>query len=149
MRTARERFEEKFYVTPGCWIWTASTDRGGYGHFGLNKRVDKAHRAAYKIYVGEIPDGLMVCHKCDNRSCVNPSHLFLGTAADNNADRQRKGRSVLPDNNGQKNGLSKLTALSVLAIREDKRISGDIAKDYQITRSHVTAIKRRDTWKHL
>lgn len=82
----------------GCWIWTASVHRknGGYGQIQLGRRgegVAKAHRVSYELHCGPIPDELMVLHRCDNRRCVNPEHLFLGTAQDNTDDMIQKKRA--------------------------------------------------------
>ena len=78
----------------GCWIWMRSTASHGYGDFRLNYKLFLAHRASYEAFVGPIPDGMFVLHRCDVKQCVNPDHLFLGTNADNMADKEAKGRGV-------------------------------------------------------
>jgi len=104
--TLQQRFEGKFRVTPGCWPWTGSKTLKGYGQLRWKYNSLVASRVSYELYVGPIPEGLMVRHRCDNPSCVNPDHLELGTAADNSADMVQRGRH----NNGSlaiQRGLSK------------------------------------------
>lgn len=91
-----ERFEAKCMPEPnsGCWLWLSTVTRKGYGMFRLHRseQRQRANRLAYAIYRGPIPAGMMVLHRCDNPGCVNPDHLFLGTAADNTNDMIGKGR---------------------------------------------------------
>lgn len=91
---AQNRFEEKFVKTDGCWIWNAATDRNGYGVFSYNGKRETSSRISYIFYKGSISNGLHVLHTCDNPSCVNPDHLFLGTNKDNVEDRKAKNRPV-------------------------------------------------------
>jgi len=94
-----DRFFRKVDKTGSCWNWLAGKDKDGYGKIKIARKDLRAHRVSWEIHNGIIPGGLLVLHRCDNPSCVNPSHLFLGTALDNNRDRDAKGR----------NGWSKIT----------------------------------------
>lgn len=90
---AREQLMARVEITPSCWLWTgARRGNRGYGKARYHGIAMYAHRAFYREFVGDIPDGLFVCHRCDNTRCVNPSHLFVGSALDNNRDAVAKGR---------------------------------------------------------
>lgn len=116
--TPEERFWPK--VDKGkpddCWEWKAYRDKDGYGSFKFNKMLIGAHRFAWILAFGEIPKGLHICHRCDNPPCCNPSHLFSGSAAQNNADRDRKGRGRWA--RGTHQHCAKLTEESVREIRK-------------------------------
>lgn len=84
-----------------CWEWTGTTDTGGYGQIGIAKRLIKVHRVSYTMLIGPIPEGMDMCHKCDNRICVNPAHLFPGTHSENMKDGYNKGRIIKPSRWGK------------------------------------------------
>ena len=91
-----KRFFDKVNKTESCWLWTpGSRGKTGYGAFKIKGKVIDSHRVSYEIHKGEIPEKMYVCHTCDNRKCVNPEHLFLGTAKDNWQDGFDKGRIKL------------------------------------------------------
>jgi hypothetical protein len=131
----------------GCFVWTGTLSKRGYGKIDVNGISYRAHRLAYELAYGPIPDGMVICHRCDNRACVNPAHLFLGTHADNIADRDKKGRNRQLF--GAEQGHAKLTDADVLNIRADQRTHVEIAKDYGVTWRNIGRIKRGETWKHL
>jgi hypothetical protein len=142
------RFWSKVEVLPhsaGCWLWKANTGSAGYGKFRSNGVETAAHRAAWEIFNGPVLDGQVIRHKCDNPLCCNPAHLEPGTQGDNMADMVARGRST----RGAANGRALLTAADVATIRE--RIArGEpntrIARDYPITHSMVSRIKRGLAW---
>jgi hypothetical protein len=145
------RFEESYIPEPnsGCWLWIKGISPGGYGVIrqdGVRKQIG-AHRFAYLRFRGPIPANMCACHRCDNRLCVNPDHLFLGTRKENMQDMYRKGRSY--DRRGEGNNRAKLTAAQVIAIRNDPREGAPIAAEYGIHRLSVYAIKNRKKWSHI
>lgn len=116
MTTESERFWRNVEPDEGCLIWTAGLT-GGYGQFWAKDRRVRAHRFAWEEANGPIPEGLCVLHKCDRPPCVNVSHLFLGTRADNNRDMTQKGRGRRPMLRGELHGRSVLTPSKVMTIR--------------------------------
>jgi hypothetical protein len=131
----------------GCLLWAGSA-RAGYGMIQGKGKVVLAHRLAWELANGPIPAGLNVLHRCDVPACINPKHLFLGTPADNAADRAAKGRNG--NRHGEKNGRAKLTATTVLAIRARLTAGGEsqsvLAKCFGISQQAVSRIKRGATW---
>lgn len=96
--TLQQRFEKMFYVTPGCWEWVGAKSYKGYGQLRWKYKLLTASRLSYELYTGPIPEGLIIRHRCDNPSCVNPEHLEVGTYQENSDDMVSRGRH----NNGQK-----------------------------------------------
>lgn len=129
-----------------CWAWNSSLDSCGYGTFWLNANV-KAHRVAYELTFGEIPEGQHVLHKCDNPRCCNPNHLFLGTHEENMKDMARKGRAL--SRPGEKNPSSKLTSEDVMFIRESGDRQERLAECFGVTQQTISNIKTGKTWKHI
>jgi hypothetical protein len=149
-RPIAERFLD--FYKPGkpdaCWPWTGTIHHRRYGVIGDNKnRQYLAHRVSYERAHGPIPPGLYVCHTCDNPPCVNPAHLFVGTDADNQADKARKGRAP----RGERNKAAKLTAEDVRAIRAlyPALSQQAIANRFGVHQSIVSDIVRGETWTHV
>lgn len=133
-----------------CWTWIASTVDKQRGAFSLSRsRYELASRSSYKFFVGPIPDGMLVCHKCDNPSCVNPAHLFTGTHKDNMQDCSLKGRTYKPDMRGERNPRRKLTVKQVLEIRSSKLPRIKLAGLFGVSRTNIGDIQRRDTWRSI
>lgn len=132
-----------------CWEWLAGENGRGYGSFRIREKMCQAHRVAWHLTFGPIPEGLCVLHKCDNRGCCNPYHLFLGTVADNSADALRKGRIA----RGEGASNAKLTEDDVLDIRElyttGEWTLDELAEEFDVGHSAVSRITRRVTWRHL
>ena len=127
-----------------CWDWSAARNSGGYGYVKVSGRQASAPRVAWALMYGDIPEGLQVCHSCDNRLCVNPAHLFLGTPLENNQDKTRKGRERYLS--GEQNPMAKLTQQQVIAIRNDNRIQRLIADEYGVNQRTVSDIKTYNKW---
>ena len=128
-----------------CWEWQGPVEPNGYGLSKFERRPERAHRVAFRLASGPVPAGQFVCHRCDNRRCCRPDHLFLGTAAENNADMCLKERQA----RGETSGAAKLTEVQVKAIRADQRQQECIAAAYGVSRSLVCMIRQRKLWRHV
>jgi hypothetical protein len=147
----RERFLAKVCrdVASECWLWQGMVRPDGYGAALYNGKECGAHRVAWMLFRGKIEVGIVVCHKCDVRACVNPEHLFLGTAAENARDMTEKGRYP----RGEKHGSSRLTAEQVSRIKamlaEDRMYMTEIAREFGVSPTTIQAIKMGKTWKEV
>lgn len=138
-----------------CWLWVGGTyHRQGYGEIWIaGRNTQLAHRIAYELTYGSIPKDLKVLHKCDNPPCVNPSHLFLGTQADNVRDCISKGRAVFPSPGlGTLNANAVLTQTDVNQIRDKYKtgqyLQKELAREYGMSRQHISAIILGTVWKN-
>ncbi len=155
-QTEAERFDAKVAAPndAGCWLWTGCRNVKGYGSFNIANMPQVAHRVRWAREHGPIPAGLMVLHRCDVRSCVNPGHLFLGTAADNTRDMIRKGRApgvAATRHCGEQHAMAKLTMAQVREIRELRNFGADmgaVAERFGVTRAHANRIARGIGWRH-
>lgn len=129
-----------------CWPWSMST-KNGYGRFTQDKVEHYAHRHAYELTYGAVPDGLQVMHRCDYKRCCNPNHLVAGTAAQNTADAYAAG--LAKARRGERHPNARLTAEMALAIFNDPRTYVAIGKAYGIAMTTVSGIKNGKTWVHI
>lgn len=136
-----------------CWPWIRARDRHGYGVLNFGRRTYRAHRYAMTLALGApLPRSQYVCHHCDNRACVNPRHLFVGSHEDNMADMKRKGRDRQTVSRGEAHYRARLTEADVREIRA-RMASGEsgpaLAQEFGVSASHIKNIAGRHTWKHL
>lgn len=152
--TEYDRFFKRVKVgkVRDCWNWQGSRIGGGLWHGQWrngNGEHELAHRAAWRLMRGEIPAGLCVLHKCDNASCCNPTHLFIGTQSDNLHDMWHKKRGRPKSNSGEAHGMSKLTDDIVREIRASPARGVDLARRFGVAPTTITDIRKRRIWKHL
>ena len=138
------RFWKRVNMGPGCWEWTGPLARGGYGMFGSPHISSKrAHRVAWMLVNGVIAPEVSVCHRCDNRLCCRPDHLFLGTHADNNADMHRKGRG----NSFGKQKLSADQVRQIIARHQAGETGVALAREFGVGTSQISRIVTRQAWR--
>lgn len=145
----QDRIAKKVEVDPstGCWNWTGSLHSQGYGVIRSQRKHHLAHRASYLVFKGPVPDNLLVCHHCDNRKCVNPEHLFLGTVDDNQKDMKHKDRSVF----GERASWAKLNqkqVIEILSLRGTTTLTQRaVAKRYGVSPSLICMIWKGAVWE--
>ena len=149
-----KRFWDKVDKSGKCWEWTACKFKSGHGGFRVNGKTVRAHRVAWELTNGPVPDGdgfhgTCVCHSCDNPSCVNPAHLFLGTQGDNMNDKTDKGRARGGAPSGEANPAAKLTEADIKFIRywlDAGYAQKQIASAFFVTQANISYIKSGETW---
>lgn len=150
-----DRLFSRVVKTEHCWLWTGGKDKDGYGTLKRNEGGRyRAHRISYELHHGPVPDGLLVCHSCDNPACVNPAHLWAGTSAENTLDKVKKGRAAnAPPKDpcrGERHWQAKLRAIDV---REIRRLVGSghtqhgVARMYGISQGAIWAIVHGKAWR--
>jgi len=152
-KSIKERFLLRVIIPDDkneCWVWKGAIYNSGYGQTNFMGKKISAHRLAYKLFIGEIPDGKCILHICNTRHCCNPDHLFLGTNLDNTKDMIRKGRSN--PCRGAKNGMSVLTERDIPKIRRMISVGcsmNRIADIYHVCPATIRGIKTKRTWAHV
>ena len=146
-----EKFREKLMPEPnsGCWLWLGAMGVNGYGQMHIKTngkwRMGYAHRISWEIHNGPIPDKKHILHKCDNPSCANPHHLFIGDQSSNMKDKVRKGRHP----RGEDCSYSRLTENDIKKIRNDKRTQAEIGNEYGVTQGMISRIKLYKAWRYV
>jgi hypothetical protein len=147
-----DKFWSRVKRTAKCWEWTGKCALKGYGKsyiFWYTHNEQLAHRTSWIIHKGKIPKGKHVLHHCDNPKCVRPSHLYLGTNADNVRDKVKRGRTGKEKRTGELSALSKVTEEQVKAMRKSSDTGVAWAKRLGITEAQVSRIRLRKCWKHI
>lgn len=151
-----ERLRRNVTKADGCWLWTGSKDKDGYGTFRRREGgLYRAHRVSYELHHGAIPDGMIVCHRCDNPACVRPDHLWIGTHKENAEDRNEKGRHhpTGPHNpqRGEARHNARLTADAVRCIRSEAGTTSQhaLAQRFGVSQCAIFNVLSGKTWRHI
>lgn len=148
-KTLKERVEIYTQRGRGCWTWTGHKDPNGYGRLNVKNKPMLAHRLSYEVHVGPIPAGKVLCHRCDNPSCVNPAHLMVGEQADNVADMARKGRARKKGLKGSAHHQALLTEELVRTIRASDLSARELSESLGVSKTAIYEVRSRRTWKHI
>lgn len=138
----------------GCWEWNGCVQGNGYSRIRFSGKTEYGHRAAYVVFHGTIPHGMDVCHTCDNRKCVNPDHLFIGTRKENMQDCAKKRRTTkgISFNTGESCGVSKLKEADIICARklaQEGEIPRVIAEKFGVHPDTIRCAIQRKTWRHI
>ena len=141
------RFWSKVNITSECWLWIGTTIKDGYGKFSWGGNSVYAHRLLWESINGTIPKNMYICHTCDVRNCVKPSHIYLGTPIENAKDMIDRNRTKYIGKRGESNPRSKITYSQVLEIRASSLSCSKLGKMYNISAAQISGIKRKLYWK--
>jgi hypothetical protein len=153
-----DRFWHYVAKSKGCWLWTGTCDKNGYGRLMIDANPLLAHRLSWNIHYGDIPptdsrykkgESKHVLHHCDNPTCVNPEHLYLGTPQDNTNDMWNRGRAKPGHLVGEKHGMAKLTEAQVREIRQGNETYRVLAKRFGVSATTIADVRHRHIWKHI
>lgn len=153
----KKSFEKNVIRQEGCWSWKGSIAHGGYPVMTCRRQIgpDRGHRASWIIHFGPIPEGLYICHKCDNPICTNPGHLWLGTQKENNDDKIRKCRqanNIPPHKRGSENGSARLSEDQVKEIKiliKQGQSCYSLGKQFGVSKTTIQRIKTGKNWSHI
>lgn len=146
--SSNNAFWQKVKKTEDCWLWTGALHRQGYGFTTISGKKMYAHRAAWMLTYGSIPEKTCVCHRCDVTTCVRPSHLFLGTQQQNMQDASQKGR-LCNKPRGSQNNMAKMTEAQAYRAKFGTEHMVILAREFSVTYQAIQAIRTGKTWRHI
>ena len=144
------RLMSRIEIKDSCWVWKGWVSPKGYGYIRVGNNCKSTHRVSYEVFIGDIEKGMCVCHTCDNPSCINPEHLWIGSNQDNAIDREKKGRGR--NNKGENHGRSKLKESdipTILKLLEDGIYQREIARRHGVHQATIFRVSKKKSWKHV